>query len=93
MAASFQNNLIVVKGEDKTASIQSWEFDRYKPVVFITYSNGKCYPYNSNDVLFLKNPKNIAVSGKIVLYKGCAKYGAKTVQLAKLKYNYKIRHF
>lgn len=81
MAASFQNNLIVVKGEDKTASIQSWEFDRYKPVVFITYSNGKCYPYNSNDVLFLKNPKNIAVSGKIVLYKGCAKYGAKTVQL------------
>lgn len=81
VAASFQKNLIIVKGEDKTASIQSWEFDRYKPVVFITYSNGKSYPYNTNDVLFLKNPKNIAVTGKLVLCKGCAKYGAKTVQL------------
>ncbi len=81
MAANFEYNLIVVKGEDKTASIQSWEFDRYKPVVFITYSNGKSYPYNTNDVLFLKNPKNVAVTGKIVLCKGCAKYGAKTVQL------------
>lgn len=81
MAANFQNNLIVVKGEDKTASIQSWAFDRYKPVVFISYSNGKSYPYNTNDVLFLKNPKNISVTGKIVLCNGCAKYGAKTVQL------------
>lgn len=78
---NFQNNLIVVKGEDKTASIQSWKFDLYKPVVYITYSNGKSYPYNTKDVLFLKKPKNISVTGKIVLCKGCAKYGATTVQL------------
>ena len=80
MAISFQNNLIVVKGEDKTASIQSWKFDSYKPVVYIIYSNGKSYPYNSNDVLFLKNPNNIAISEQVVLYNRCAKYGVKTVQ-------------
>lgn len=81
MAASFQNNLIIVKGEDKTASIQSWEFDRYKPVVFITFNNGKSYPYNTNDVQFLKNPKNIAVSKKLVYCKGNLKSGVETVQI------------
>ena len=81
MAASFQNNLIVVKGEDKTASIQSWEFDRYKPVVFITFNNGKSYPYNINDVQFLKDPKNITVLKKLVYYKGNLKSGAQIVQI------------
>lgn len=81
MAVNVQYNLIVVKGEDKTASILNWEFDRYKPVVFITYNNGKSYPYNTNDVLFLKNPKNVQVSEKIVTYKGCLKLGVKIVQI------------
>lgn len=80
MAANFQNNLIIVKGEDKTASIQSWKFDSYKPVVYITYSNGKSYPYNTNDVLFLKYPNNISIFNQLVLYKGCVQYGVKTVQ-------------
>ena len=39
-------NLILIKGEDKTDSVLSWRFDKYKPVVYITYSNHKTYPYN-----------------------------------------------
>ena len=81
MTANFQNDLIIVKGEDKTTSIQSWKFDNYKPVVYITYSNGKSYPYNTNDVLFLKYPKNIAISNQLVYYKGCSQYGLKMIQL------------
>lgn len=77
---NFQKNLIVVKGEDKTASIQSWEFDGSKPVVYISYSNGKSYPYNIKDVLFFENPNDIAISDQVVCNKGCAKYGVKTVQ-------------
>lgn len=81
MAANLRNNLIVVKGEDKTASIQSWKFDRYKPVVFITFNNGKSYPYNIDDVRFLKNPKNISVSKKLVYCKNNIKSGAETLQI------------
>jgi hypothetical protein len=36
---NFDNNLIIVKGEDKTSAIESWRFDKYKPVVFITYKS------------------------------------------------------
>ena len=81
MAVNFYNNLIIVKGEDKTASIHSWWFSRYRPIVFIFYSNGKKYSYNIKDVLFLKKPKNIAVSNKLVFYNGSAQYGVKSVQL------------
>lgn len=81
MAISLQYNLILVKGEDKTASIQSWEFDRYKPVVFITFNNGGTYPYNITDVRFLKNPKNISSSERIIMHKGCIKSGVKIIQI------------
>ena len=43
-------NLILVKGVDKTTSVESWRFDKNKPVVFITYMGGKSYPYNTADV-------------------------------------------
>ncbi len=81
MAANFLRNLILVKGEDKTASILSWEFDKYKPIVFITFNNGKSYPYNTHDVIFLKNPKNIDVANKLVLCKGSNQFGVKTIQI------------
>lgn len=37
---NIDKNLILIKGEDKTASVVSWRFDKYKPVVYITYNNG-----------------------------------------------------
>ena len=44
---NIDNNLILIKGEDKTASVTSWRFDHYKPVVFITFNGQKEYPYNT----------------------------------------------
>ncbi len=81
MAATFISNLILVKGEDKTASILKWEFDKHTPVVFITFNNGNRYPYNANNVIFLKDPKNIDVANKLVLYKGKNLFGVKMVQI------------
>ena len=43
---NIDNNLILIKGEDKTASVTSWRFDHYKPVVFITFNGQKEYPYS-----------------------------------------------
>ena len=54
---NIDNNLILIKAEDKTASVTSWRFDHYKPVVFITFNGQKEYPYNTAYVEFLKNPK------------------------------------
>ena len=44
---NIDNNLILIKGEDKTASVTSWRFDHYKPVVFITFNGQKEYPYKN----------------------------------------------
>ena len=76
-----KNNLILIRGEDKTSSVVSWSFDRYKPVVFITYSNRKSYPYNTNDVKFFKNPENISVADQLVLRNGLPKYDAEMIQI------------
>lgn len=48
-------NLILIKGEDKTASIESWRFDKYKPVLYITYNNKKTYPYTLKRVFVLSD--------------------------------------
>ena len=52
---SIQNNLILIKGEDKTKSITTWRFEERKPVVWISFGT-KEYHYNSADVKFYKNP-------------------------------------
>lgn len=70
------NNLILIKNEDKTYSVRSWRFDNYKPVVFITYDNGKEYPYNIRDVQFLKDPQIVLLDGCIVLKDGLPLSGA-----------------
>ena len=81
---NIDNNLILVKGEDKTESIESWRFDRYKPVVFITYSSRyghrQEYPYNVDHVQFLKNPQNVMLKDRIVLKNGLLLLGAIKLQ-------------
>ena len=76
----FDNNLILVKGEDKTSSVVSWRFDAHKPVVYITYKQGKSYPYNTHDVKFLKNPKVVKLEKRIALKNGSPISGAFSLQ-------------
>lgn len=77
---NIDNNLILIKGEDKTASVTSWRFDRYKPVVFITFNGQKEYPYNTADVKFLKNPKIVELDDRIALKGGSPLSGVKQLQ-------------
>lgn len=65
---NIQNNLILIKGEDKTKSITTWRFEERKPVVWISFG-AKEYPYNSTDVKFYKNPITKDVKDRLV-YKG-----------------------
>lgn len=75
-----ENNLIIVKGEDKTASISSWKFDDFKPIVRISYGGQKSYSYNVRDVLFLKNPNNVLLDNQIALRKETPLSGAIRLQ-------------
>lgn len=77
---NIDNNLILIKGEDKTASVTSWRFDRYKPVVFITFNGQKEYPYNTAYVEFLKNPKIVELDDRIALKGESPLSGAKQLQ-------------
>ena len=75
------NELIIVKGQDKTFSIKKWNYDEYKKVIFITYFNDRSYPYSLLDVKFFKNPKNVSVSDKRVYYLEHIKSDVEVVQL------------
>ncbi len=74
------NNLILIKGEDKTSSVISWRFDTRKSVVYITYKQGKSYPYNTHDVKFLKNPKIVTLENRIALKYNSPISGADALQ-------------
>ena len=64
---NIDNNLILIKGEDKTASVVSWRYDEQKPIVFVTFSSQKEYPYKSEYVKFYKNPKIVELENTIAL--------------------------
>jgi hypothetical protein len=52
---NIDNNLILVKGEDKTASVISWRFHPYKPIVFMTYCNYREYCYLTESKEFVND--------------------------------------
>ena len=80
MNINIDNNLILIKGEDKTASVISWRFDKNKPVVFITFNGHKEYPYNTAYVEFLKNPRIVVLDERIALKDGSPLSGATQLQ-------------
>ena len=82
---NIDNNLILIKGEDQTASVESWRFDQSKPIVYITYTNKnghlKEYPYNASNVQFLKDPKVVTLDERIALKNGSPLSGATQLQV------------
>lgn len=61
------NQLILIKGEDKTSSVASWRFDTRRPIIYITYNQGKSYSYNTRDVKFLENPRTVTLGNCVAL--------------------------
>ena len=59
------NNLILIKGEDKTAQIDIWKYENGKIVV--TFNNAKTYPYSHTNVEFFKNPCEVDIKNSIVI--------------------------
>ena len=66
-----RNNLILIKGENKTWQIQKCIYNRQTQRYDVTYDNGKTYPYGYTSVQWLKDPEilspalyRIAIDGK-----------------------------
>ena len=81
---NIDNNLIFIKGEDKTASVESYRYDPSRHTVYIRYANQyghlKEYPYNASNVYISKDPKIITLEERIALKNGLPLSGAKYLQ-------------
>ena len=75
----FNNNLILIKGEDKTQSVNSVSFDQ-SGLVQVTFSNEKTYLYKVANVQVLKNPKITLLQNRIALRNDIPLSGADMVQ-------------
>ncbi len=77
---NLNTNLILVKGEDKTASILRWRYDRRNGFICITYSNGREYSYRASDVQFFKAPNTIVINNEVILDKKEPIYNVEKLQ-------------
>ena len=77
--ANIENDLIIVKGQDKTAEIRSWRYENSK--VLITFSNGQTYPYSHNNVSFFKKPTVVSPKRTMIFFNGKPLYNMKNAQI------------
>ena len=75
----FNNNLILIKGEDKTKSVNSVSFDQ-SGLIQVTFSNEKIYLYKAANVQVLKNPKITLLQNRIALRNDIPLSGADIIQ-------------
>lgn len=68
---NLDNNLILVKGQDKTADISKWEYSGgYILITFLR--GGQIYPYSASNVVFYKDPKELDPQEYRILKRGQA---------------------
>ena len=72
-------NLILIKGEDKTESIRSWNYQNGR--IMVTFSNGKAYPYATPSVEFFKDPIVVFPNDVILLYNSSPVENMKSAQI------------
>jgi hypothetical protein len=58
-------NLILIKGEDKTAEIRSWRYNKGR--IIVTFQDGRTYQYGHYNVKFFKDPKVMSARDCIIL--------------------------
>lgn len=62
---NIDKNLILIKGQDRTKDIRTWEYcDRR---IVVTFNDGASFPYAHYNVEFFKNPTEINTKDCYVL--------------------------
>lgn len=85
---NLDNNLIIVKGQDKTSEIINWEYS--EGYILITFSRGaQTYRYNTSNVKFYKNTKELDPQSFRILKSGQSLTGVVRLQ----RFEHHIRVF
>lgn len=80
--------LLLVKNQDKTANVVSYEMSDYS--IYIEFEGkDKAYPYNIENVIIKTNPQIINLEGKVLYYKNIPLFGVKQA----LKFNGIVKAF
>ena len=65
-----KQNLIILKGEEKTAKVQSCRFDSLTGKYEVSFGNGRTYHYNKNGVEWIQNPRELNPALYQIFYDG-----------------------
>lgn len=63
---NIENNLILIKNEDKTDKIEYCRYNSLTKKYDVTFKGNKLYSYNYNNVIWIREPKEINVENKVV---------------------------
>lgn len=85
MSMDIEKIMVLIKGEDKTESIINLDCGTEK--INVTYSNGKQYKYNKNNVVILKNPKKVELNNRVICIDKIPVSNHRLI----LDFNYRIR--
>ena len=75
----FNNNLILIKGEDKTRAVDSVSAIQHN-MVQVTYNSGKSYSYNAVNVQIFTDPKILLLQNRIAIRNEIPLSGADMLQ-------------
>ncbi|MEG2290854.1 MAG: AAA domain-containing protein [Clostridium sp.] len=67
---NINKNLILIKNEDKTRSIEFCKYNSDTKKYDVTFNGGKIYSYNFNNLEWFSNPEIIDVENKVIYAKG-----------------------
>ena len=65
MYIDLEKQMVLIKGTDKTSEIREVEDVTRNGKCRVTYKSGKRYSFDANNVVILKNPKEIKLNGNV----------------------------
>lgn len=66
---NIEKNLIFIKGEDKTDKVEYCKYNSFTKKYDVTFSGGAIFSYNYNNIVWIRDAKDINIDNKVVYVK------------------------
>ena len=66
---NIEKNLIFIKGEDKTAKVEYCRYNSSTKKYDVTFLGGAIFSYNYNNIVWIRDAKDINIDNKVVYVK------------------------
>lgn len=63
---NIEKNLIFIKGEDKTDKVEYCKYNSFTKKYDVTFSGGAMFSYNYNNIIWIRDAKDINIDNKVV---------------------------